>query len=188
MIIPSDCWRNTCTPCHIFMTDYLKRGSLTVISAMTFTECLCGTERHGRECGRAQVNGFLPVIRLQRRFCFIYFWRLWRATHCSIILIAADVCFISVKTFTKSTCSLASFQMLHTSTPHIFFFTSLSHFVSLRGSLPAIWRNGDRSRLKSVKLVALQRRGQVKMEMMRTEGLRDLTQKGMLVSVINISE
>lgn len=44
------------------MTDYLERGSLTVISAMTFTECLCGTERHEQERGRVEVNGFLSVV------------------------------------------------------------------------------------------------------------------------------
>lgn len=70
MIIPGDCCRNACAPCHIFMTDYLKRGSLTVISAMTFTECLCGTERHETECGRAQVNGFLSLISREEGFAF----------------------------------------------------------------------------------------------------------------------
>lgn len=54
------------------MTDYLKRGSLTVISAMTFTECLCGTERHNRERGRVEVNGFLSVFGEEGSDLFIY--------------------------------------------------------------------------------------------------------------------
>lgn len=44
------------------MTDYLERGSLTVISSMTFTKCLCETKRHGRERGRVEGNGFLSVF------------------------------------------------------------------------------------------------------------------------------
>lgn len=108
MIIPGECCGNVCAPCHIFMTDYLKRGSLTVISAMTFTECLCGTERHNQERGGVEVNGFLSVFGGKGGSdLFIYLWLLHatRATRCTRVWFNIKLCGVNLKRHAFQKCS-----------------------------------------------------------------------------------
>lgn len=187
-------WLKACAPCHIFMTDYLKRGSLTVISALTFTECLCGTERHERERGRVEVNGF-PVSFWWGRFWYIYLWllRAAHATRCTWARFNAKLCSVNLTRHVLQKCSFNfNIQVWNASNIHapvaflVFDFKIKNKSIICRRrqtcsdyelspwEARSDWMGWRREQVKECQVVAFQRMGQVKLAMLiRTQRLRD---------------